>query len=281
MPRKPYNNPDVESAVRDLEREFQDAFTQMERYLQDELASLNRDGQILVKDTFNIERINKAILPELKARARELGFGNVIDVQINNLSDLTKEILNESGSMGLPKSLTKTTGENIKALLQNAQSTILSDENLVSQELESILRRSATGNVKYDDLIGNIKDRLGIRQDQAITKSADVIQSFHTQARVEHFTDAGVEWFLYDGPRDERNRPFCAHFVGKRVTTKLLDSHAMDFERKHPLPPSVSLGGYNCRHELVPLVDEDVDKYQEAKQSDNKGVTTRSRFEAT
>lgn len=265
MIRKPYHNPDVESAIRNLEREFKDSFKELERYLERELATLNRDGQILVKDAFNIDRINKSILPNLQVQARRLGFGGIMQKQTDRLTEMAKKILKEADDHGLPAKFTKTTGENIKALLMSAQRNLMVDEILVSQELEDLLRRSATGNVRWMDLVGRISDRLDVRMNQAMVKAANTISNFHTQIRVEHFENRdargnirGTAWFLYDGPRDIRNRDWCSFFVGTRVTMKILNEHATSFERRHPLPPSISLGGYNCRHELVPLVTSQI-----------------------
>jgi hypothetical protein len=257
---KPYANPAVNSAVRHLNKEYADAFEQLRVYLERELAKLNRDGQLLVKDRFNIRMINKTILPELQAKARELGFGDVLKAQTDELKGLAKKVLGESKAIGGSAKFSVTTGENIKALLLDAQSKVIADESLVTRELEAILRRSVTGNTKWSDLVGTIQQRLKSTQLQAARTAADVTSNFHTQTRVEHF-DSPERWWLYDGPRDERNRDFCAHFIGTRVTTALLNGYGTRYGRKHPLPPSISLGGWACRHELVPLTAESKDKY--------------------
>ncbi len=259
MPRKPYANAAVNSAVRKLDKEYADAFEQLRVYLERELAKLNRDGQLLVKDRFNIRMINKTILPELQRKARELGFGDVIKAQTDELKGLAKEVLREA--YDLPDAANKflaTTGENIKSLMLDGQRAVVSTESKVARELESILRRS--GNVRWDDLVGSISEKLNTTARNAMNEAASTMATFHTQTRVEHFEDRdskghirGVKWWLYDGPRDERNRNFCSHFVGTRVTIAILNQHNHRFDRKHPLPASISLGGYQCRHELIPL----------------------------
>lgn len=65
--------------------------------------------------------------------------------------------------------------------------------------------------------------------------------------------EAGVEWYLYDGPTDDLTREFCAERVGKRFTLAMLDATDND---TGPNPPSIYCGGWNCRHYLVPLLDE-------------------------
>ena len=69
---------------------------------------------------------------------------------------------------------------------------------------------------------------------------------------------AGVEYFLYDGPKDGRNRPFCAKLVGKRLTKKQLRNLRNDVG---PQPPSIWAGGYGCRHRLVALDTDELSQY--------------------
>jgi hypothetical protein len=54
--------------------------------------------------------------------------------------------------------------------------------------------------------------------------------------------------YLYVGPRDGKNRPFCAQWVGKAV----LDPSTMDNGQK--LPVEDYCGGYNCRHSWAPTI---------------------------
>jgi len=270
LTRSPYTNPAVESAVRKLEREYGDAFRRLRVYLERALAKLNRDGKLLVRDRFNVHHIN-SVLNELQATARELGFGDVIKTQTKELRGLTKAILKEAQELKGATKFSALTGETIKAMMMDAQRVVIGEEAAVSRQLEFMLRRSLTGNVEWMDLVGQLQTQLKLTETQAITKSLDVVSSFHTSTRVEHFeardadgTITGVEWWLYAGARDDRNRDFCAHFVGTRVTTAILDSYADQYGRKHPAPPSMSLGGYGCRHELVPLpMEEQWGKYRE------------------
>lgn len=254
MSRKPYTNPSVETAVRAMESKFGRAYDQLQVYLERELAKLNRDGQVLVRDQANIQAIQK-LTQELQAKARALGYGDILKEQRAQLLSLSRAILDESGGMGLADEFSQVSGESIKALLRGSHSTLLADETRVARELEDMLIRSATGNVKWMDLVNNMSKRLEITQRQAMTKAADVLSSFHTQTRVAHFEDVGIEWFLYDGPRDTRTRRFCSHFVGTKVTVDILNKHSASYGRNHPLPPQISLGGYNCRHELVPIAE--------------------------
>ncbi len=258
MARPEYSSPAVESAAKELEKAFERAFRQLRNSLRSEIAALNREGDILVRDQFNMRQI-RSIVNNLKRRARELGFDDIFDKEADGLIKSARSIIDEAGRLGLSTEFTETTGIDLENLIFDAQRTILHHENVVVREIEKILMRSATGNLAWDDLVRRIEKRMGIRQDQALTAANDAIQTFHTHTRVEHFTEAGIVWWLYDGPEGGPIREFCDHFVGTRVTMEILDDPqwqiAFSGRGGHPLPPSDALGGYNCRHELVPLVD--------------------------
>lgn|GEM_PF-2753110 len=268
--RTPYVNPDVEKAVQALERRFEDSLRQMEVYLNQQIGKLNTKGGILVHDADNVRDVRR-LLDRLQLEVREAGFGSILDEQAQQLRNLADKIIAEGDRLGIGRDKFRPlTGENVKALIKNAHRELMATEVKISREVEDILARSTMGNVKWQDISARIHDRLDLKtQRQAITKTFDQVASFHTQVRVEHFEDRdeegnirGAEWFLYDGPLDERNRDFCARFVGTRVTMEILNEHATSYGRKHPLPPSVSLGGYNCRHDLVPLMTQEAqDRY--------------------
>jgi len=87
------------------------------------------------------------------------------------------------------------------------------------------------------------------------------IASFDREVMTQQAAEAGVEWFLYDGPSDDLTRPFCAERVGKRYTLESIDRVPND---TGPNPPSRYGGGWNCRHRLVPLLlEEEIAGYPE------------------
>jgi len=70
------------------------------------------------------------------------------------------------------------------------------------------------------------------------------------QHEVGHELSGGHETlFLYAGPEDAKTRGYCSALADKVVSLERL--------RRTPngtgLPPHVHLGGYNCRHSLVPV----------------------------
>lgn len=55
--------------------------------------------------------------------------------------------------------------------------------------------------------------------------------------------------FYYAGPRDKRNRPFCARWAGRAITKQRLGQ----LDNGHNISVKHHAGGYNCRHDLLPM----------------------------
>lgn len=63
---------------------------------------------------------------------------------------------------------------------------------------------------------------------------------------------SGEEYvYLYEGPDDAKIRPFCKAHIGRAYTKAALER--MDAGSNQPGPVRIFLGGYRCRHMLVPM----------------------------
>jgi len=264
-----YSNPDVDAAVKRMRDELQKALKRIRADLLSQLAELDKDGALLVRDAYNV-RSMRQILDTLQITAREAGWEDVIRAQVEELRGLVQAVEEESVALDLPPALNSLAKEDVEMLMGASRDFLLGAEGKLAGDLEGILARSLTGRLNWGDLEKSIGRLLGLTGDQVGARVDATIASFHTQVRTTHFGGEDedgnplVTWWLYDGPEDERNRDFCSHFVGTRVTLELLDEYDEEFDRDFPAPPSVSLGGYNCRHELIPLVDpETIENYPE------------------
>ncbi|NDD53810.1 hypothetical protein EBZ39_08010 [bacterium] len=57
------------------------------------------------------------------------------------------------------------------------------------------------------------------------------------------------KYVLYAGPRDARNRPFCAQRVNKVFPLEVV----YNWDNGQGLPAYIYCGGYGCRHQLIPV----------------------------
>lgn len=86
-------------------------------------------------------------------------------------------------------------------------------------------------------------------QTQVNTSLASLQRKLHMRT-ADTLQQTGEEvLFLYMGPTDERTRPFCKRLVGKVISRKQLAG----LSNGSGLPVRTSAGGYNCRHDLVPV----------------------------
>ena len=59
----------------------------------------------------------------------------------------------------------------------------------------------------------------------------------------------GLPFVLYAGPRDARNRPFCAERVNKVFPIQVVYT----WDNGQGIPANLYCGGYGCRHVLIPV----------------------------
>ena len=75
------------------------------------------------------------------------------------------------------------------------------------------------------------------------------VQRLAQHGVAQEITDGPEALFLYIGPEDQKTRPYCAALADKVVSLSALRSTP----NAQGLPPHVFLGGYNCRHALIPV----------------------------
>jgi hypothetical protein len=238
-------------------------FRKLQQYVLDLLDELEGDGALLKTDVFNINRADR-LIDKLRAELGSLGFNDVIDAELESLKEMITAIKKEGGELGIGSEFSDTSNELIRSLFRRSSTATFNVAQQVAQELDDLVHDSIMGQVDFKQITRALQTKLGFRQDQMHSLVSSTLHNFTRQVRATHAAEAGVEWFLYDGPQDTANRDFCAHCVGRRFTRDMLESMAGEFGRSPKLiPVSIWLGGYRCRHELVPLVDaKDIRLYE-------------------
>lgn len=85
------------------------------------------------------------------------------------------------------------------------------------------------------------------------TEVSTTIAGFQRSIQQKKSQDVGIELFLYLGPDDDVTRPFCEERVGKVFSS----NEIREWDNGQGLPADIYLGGYNCRHELVPIPEDE------------------------
>jgi hypothetical protein len=145
--------------------------------------------------------------------------------------------------------------------LLNAQSFSLTLLNPIAQEVGAYI---ATGS-RYSDLVTAVSNIVtgGEEADGAILGNArtavnDVVSVYERTATAVASDAVGAEFFLYQGRPIDTTRPFCRARAGKYWHRREIEGWA-DEEWSGKTKGTTSatifnyLGGYNCRHVLVPV----------------------------
>lgn len=162
--------------------------------------------------------------------------------------------LEELAGADIPEAFTAQSAASLRAQVDGT----LDDIATIAEEAGAELRTLIVDVVRSQVPPGEAIERLLGALDGAAARAATMLDTglaaFDREVSGQVATEAGVEWFLYDGPVDDLTRPYCAERVGKRYTLDSLDATSND---TGPNPPSRYAGGWNCRHRLVPLLDEE------------------------
>lgn len=131
-----------------------------------------------------------------------------------------------------------------------------SDKRTEDRVLDEVMNGIGNGD-EYKTIARRVADKVNATSHQIQTASNTSGMAMDRALRIEQAQAAGVEYFLYDGPPGERD--FCNHKVGKVFHIDQIRK----MRNGQSLPVEYYCGGYNCRHDWVPLVNYDPDQNQD------------------
>ncbi len=167
----------------------------------------------------------------------------------------------------------------------------------VTDKLNDILLRAVTTNAKFADLQEELRAHLlgkdggqGAFSRYATTYATTALSQFTGQNNKLLTDDLGCEWFMYTGSNKETTREFCEKLTEKKyihrseiptILTGRIDDHQCAIYEKTGLPYGMiegttadnfqcNCGGWNCRHQLVPIADAVVPAVLRAKFAKDK-----------
>lgn len=211
--------------------------------------------------------------------------------------------------------------------VQNTMETLIGSglKANVTDKLNEILLRAVTSGAKFADLQEELRVHLlgkdggqGAFARYATTYATTALSQFTGQNNKLLTDDLDTEWFMYVGSNKETTRPFCEACTRKKYIHRseihtLLTGHIhiagsddvnVPIYAKTGLPYGmiegtneenfqINVGGWNCRHQLVPVADavvpknirEEIEKIHAArkqadelrKSGDYKDIQTNSR----
>jgi hypothetical protein len=177
------------------------------------------------------------------------------------LADLGDEIANVTGARAVeavaavvgapPATLPLDVRAELDQIVNGQIGDVVAVFRAANDEIRQAVARGITTGGSLADLVSAVSDQMDVtfRQAQAAVDAAVMAAGRRAVVSialdVEEDTDEQMV-FVYVGPRDAKNRPFCRQWVGKAV----VDPRKLD--NKQGLPVEDYCGGYNCRHSWAP-----------------------------
>lgn len=124
----------------------------------------------------------------------------------------------------------------------------------VAEVAKGLIENTLLGGTKRQ-MIDRIGAELDKFQSHAATYAETAIVTYDREVQWQTFRNAGVTRLVYIGPKDIKNRPFCAKHAGKSYTRA--EIAALDNGTKL-MPVSRFGGGWNCRHIWMPDPKEEL-----------------------
>ena len=181
----------------------------------------------------------------------------------------------------------------------------------VTGKISDMLLRAVTTGAKYSDIVSEMHAYLlstetsqGALSKYAKTYAVTALGQYTGQNNKLVTDDLGCEWFMYTGSTIETTREFCAHMTKKKYIHKSefadilagkIDGHECAIYDKTGLPHGliegttpenflVNVGGWNCRHQLVPIAKEMVPaeiraKFEKPKQPTKEEIEAQKKAE--
>jgi len=268
---------DFASKIPDIEKKI---FRDVSLLLKD--LKVNASGKI-VTSVENLKVINN-IKAKLGKIVVSKEYANLVNKFVSNLPEIYSLL---TSTYQVPNQSKEMINELTKAQIGNTIETLVGDgykQKMVDTIYGQMLTGVTSGS-SYSDLSEQLRSQIVTTDDRqgmlsTYTKIfSDDAASIYDRMATKMVADAmGYNWFAYTVSNITTTREFCEHMTKKRyfhrseIPTLLagnIDGHQCEIYEKYGLPKGmredtntdnflVYMGGYRCRHRLIPLSDNSV-----------------------
>jgi hypothetical protein len=121
-------------------------------------------------------------------------------------------------------------------------------DDLIIQQTSRSLKDAVYNSsiIGYDTAIKQMQDELDSSTGKQVSEARTKISQYSRTVVSEAATNAGLEYYIYTGPKDGITRPVCKELVGKVLS----ESQIKKLGNGSSL---INGGGYNCRHSWSPI----------------------------
>jgi hypothetical protein len=148
-----------------------------------------------------------------------------------------------------PSTLPVSVREELDLIVDGRTSDVVRVFREARDEIRDAVNAGVTTSGSLGDLIEQVRERLSTtyaRAQAAIDAAVMAVGRHTVMSDARELEDELDLVYVYVGPRDDKNRPFCRAWVGNAVTDPSL------LDNGQGLPVDDYCGGYNCRHSWAP-----------------------------
>ena len=235
------------------------------------LAELEIDGGRLVASQANMARLS-TVINELEAGFADRKWQAAIGEYLASFTELEDGLKAYAGGFGALDTGLLTT---LKTQYQTISANYLLEASSFTRTLQQPIMQEVGAHIasggKYRDLVtavsgivtgGDVSD--GAILGNARTATNDLVTIYERTATQAAATSVGAQYFLYQGRPIDTTREFCRVRAGNYYHKKEVESWGELQPWSGQIPGTNEttifslLGGYGCRHILVPLAQRDV-----------------------
>ena len=291
---------DINKVIETLDKSaewFDGVLKKTEKKLFDESVVLLKDLDLTPDGKVKTSIANLKKIASIKSKLTKLAEGKDYLQSVSEIAKIFDELQKQQNAYFASEFPSNTLAENykdkralMKQIATNNTIEALTGAGLqenVTSKLNDILLRAVTSSEKFSDLQEEFRKHLigedggtGALTRYAGTYAVTAMSQFTRQNNKLLTQDLGLEWFMYVGSNIETTREFCQHLTKKRyihiselpdILRGKIDGHQCAIYKKTGLPYGmiegtteetlqVNCGGWNCRHQLVPIAKEAVPK---------------------
>jgi hypothetical protein len=152
-----------------------------------------------------------------------------------------------------PSTLSVDVRRELDAIVGGQVADVVAVFKLAREEMRDAVSRGITSGGSLADVIEEVRARLSTTYVRASAAVDAAIMAVGRRAVVSAARELDGELdlvYVYVGPRDAKNRPFCKLWVGKAVT------NPARLDNGQGLPADDYCGGFGCRHSWAPTTVE-------------------------
>lgn len=267
---------------------YEKVVTKSQKKIYEEAITLLHDLDLkngrVVQSIANLKRLN-AIKAKLKAVSNNSEYLAGLGKFVSYFDALAREqreyFTQEFAEAALDKNVDREKRELIQKQAKDNTIAALAGDGLaanVTGRLSDMLTRAVTSGVKFSDLTKELHSYLqgedggqGALARYATTYATTAISQFTGQNNKIMTEGLDTDWFMYVGSTMETTREFCDCMVAKRYVNRKefhkilsgnIDGHQCKMYKDLPVGMiadtneenfQVNCGGWNCRHQLVPV----------------------------